>query len=70
MAMPFHAVADPEVVSPAQAMWQLAPSLKESPGPGSLGATIAWDSRTALEARRVVKTIDVNMTFKKLSGGI
>jgi len=56
-----HAVEP--VVSPAQPTLHVEPSLKESPGAGSLGVTVAWDSRTALEARRVVKTMDVNMTF-------
>src|ERR1700761_7455755 len=58
-----HAVG--EAVSPAHPIWQLVPSLKTSLGPGSLGATIAWESR-ALDARTVVTTMEVNMTLRRL----
>jgi len=63
MDMLFHAFV-PES-SAVQPRVQGVPWLKESPGPGALGDTCAWDNRAALEARTAVKTMDVNiiMTF-------
>jgi hypothetical protein len=52
--------------SPTQPIRQVEPSLKASPGPGSLASKSACDTRT-LEARTVMKTMDATMTC---GGGI
>jgi hypothetical protein len=61
MAMFFHASV--LLSSPFQAIWHCVPCLKESPGPGSVGVTMAWESSALDEARRAVKTTEVNMVW-------
>lgn len=61
-----HAVG--ESASPAHPIWQGVPSLKESPGPGALGVTIAWESRAVDVARTAVKMMDVNITLRRILG--
>ena len=52
-----------ELVSPVQATWQVAPTMKESPGAGAIGTTSARTRKDVAKTRSATEVFVENICF-------